>query len=99
MEHHVYFWLNEESQSPSERAAFEQGLDTLFEIPLVKGGRWAIPANVMLRPVIDQSWDYALTMQFDSVEDHDAYQVAPKHNAFIDAHKHRWAKVLVMDLA
>ena len=99
MEHHVYFWLNDASKSDSERAAFEKGLDSLFEIELVKGGRWAIPAKVMPRPVIDQSWDYALTMQFDSVEDQDAYQVDAKHNAFIDGHKHRWAKVLVMDLA
>lgn len=99
MEHHVYFWLNDASKSESERSAFEQGLASLFEIELVKGGRWAVPAKVMLRPVIDQSWDYALTMQFDSVEDHDAYQVDAKHNTFIDGHKHRWAKVLVMDLA
>lgn len=99
MDHHVYFWLNEESQAPAQREAFEQGLASLFEIPLVKGGRWTIPAKVMPRPVIDQSWDYALTMQFDSIEDQDAYQIDPTHHAFIDSNKHRWAKVLVMDLA
>lgn len=99
MEHHVYFWLNEASKSPEERARFEKGLASLFEIDLVRSGRWAVPAKVMPRPVIDQSWDYALTMQFDSVEDQDAYQVDAKHNVFIDEHKHRWAKVLVMDLA
>ena len=53
----------------------------------------------MLRPVIDQSWDYALTMQFANVADHDAYQTAPQHEAFIGSHKDRWARVLVMDLA
>jgi len=99
MEHHVYFWLDDSQQTPADRAAFEQGLAGLFEIDLVKGGRWAIPAKVMPRPVIDQSWDYALTMQFDSIEDHDAYQVHPDHQTFIDGHKHRWIKVLVMDLA
>lgn len=99
MEHHVYFWLSEEFKSDAERADFEKGLAGLFEIPLVKGGRWSIPAKVMPRPVLDQSWDYAISMQFDSVEDQDAYQVAPEHLAFIDGNKHRWAKVLVTDLA
>ena len=72
MEHHVYFWLKEENQNPVDRAVFEQGLARLFEINLVAGGRWAVPAKVMLRPVIDQSWDYALTMQFATIEEHDA---------------------------
>ena len=58
-----------------------------------------LPAPVMLRPVIDQSWDYALTMQFANVADHDAYQVEPQHQVFVDSFKDRWARVLVMDLA
>ena len=99
MEHHVYFWLKEENQNAADRAVFEQGLDSLFKIGLVTGGRWAVPAKVMLRPVIDQSWDYARTMQFANVEDHDAYQVDPDHNVFIGTFKEWWAKVLVMDLA
>lgn len=99
MEHHVYFWLKEEHQNPADRAVFEQGLANLFEINLVAGGRWAVPAKVMERPVIDQSWDYALTMQFATIEEHDAYQVDPDHNVFIGSFKEWWAKVLVMDLA
>ncbi len=99
MEHHVYFWLKPEFKSPTERSIFEKALAGLFEIPLVEGGRWAVPAAVMPRPVIDNSWDYALSMTFRSVEDHDAYQDDADHHAFIDASKHRWEKVLVMDLA
>ncbi|MDP3851948.1 MAG: Dabb family protein [Luteolibacter sp.] len=99
MEHHVYFWLKEEFKNPEHRAAFEQGLAGLFKIGLVAGGRWAVPAKVMPRPVIDQSWDYALTMQFSSIGNHDAYQVDADHNTFIAAFKDTWARVLVMDLA
>jgi len=99
MEHHVYFWLKEDCKDAAARAEFEQGLASLFEIELVAGGRWAVPAAVPLRPVVDQSWDYALTMQFVSLDDHNVYQDEPRHHAFIDAHKARWAKVLVMDLA
>jgi hypothetical protein len=99
MEHHVYFWLKDEHKNEADRAAFEKGLDSLFDIPLVKGGRWAVPAAVMIRPVIDQSWDYATTSQFDSIEDHDAYQVDADHQVFIDSFKHFWAQVQVRDLA
>jgi hypothetical protein len=99
MDHHVYFWLKEEFKNPADRAVFEQGLASLFEIGLVKGGRWAVPAAVVVRPVIDQSWDYALTMQFANIEDHDAYQVDPDHNVFINSFKDWWAQVQVRDLA
>ncbi|MEX1114628.1 MAG: Dabb family protein [Akkermansiaceae bacterium] len=99
MDHHVYFWLKEEFKNAADRAVFEQGLDSLFEIDLVVGGRWAVPAAVVVRPVIDQSWDYALTMQFANIEDHDAYQVEPDHNVFITSFKDWWAQVQVRDLA
>ncbi len=99
MDHHVYFWLKEEHKNAEDRAAFEKGLSSLFDLPLIRGGRWAVPAKVMERPVIDQSWDYALTMRFDSVEDQDAYQNDPDHHVFIDACKHFWDRVQVRDLA
>ena len=99
MEHHVYFWLKDAHKNDVDRAIFEQGLAALFEIHLVAGGRWAVPAKVMARPVIDQSWDYALSMQFDSIEEHDAYQVDPDHNVFIGTFKDWWAQVQVKDLA
>ena len=99
MDHHVYFWLKEEFQSQESRRAFEQGLAGLFEMDLVAGGRWAVPAKLAARPVLDQSWDYALTMQFAGIEQHDAYQIEPAHLAFIEKFKDRWAQVQVKDLA
>ena len=99
MDHHVYFWLKDENQNPADRAKFEGGLASLFEIDLVAGGRWAVPAKVMARPVIDQSWDYALSMQFETIEEHDAYQTAPVHLAFLANFKEWWKQVQVKDLA
>lgn len=98
MEHHVYFWLKEEHKNDADRKAFEAGLAALFEIDEVAGGIWATPAPVMERPVIDQSWDYALSMRFDSVEAQDAYQVHPDHDKFIEACSKYWDKVQVRDL-
>jgi Stress responsive A/B Barrel Domain len=99
MNHHVYFWLKEENSHPSDRAKFEQGLANLFTIPQVTGGRWTVPAEVPARPVCDQSWDYALTMTFATIEDHNVYQDHPDHHVFISTFKDWWAKVLVTDLA
>ncbi|MDP4846265.1 MAG: Dabb family protein [Akkermansiaceae bacterium] len=99
MEHHVYFWLKPEHQTAEARAEYEKGLDSLFTVPLCTGGRWSIPAAVMSRDVVDNTWDYATVMFFDSVEDHDAYQIHDVHQAFVDGNKHRWEKVLVTDLA
>lgn len=98
MEHHVYFWLKEGCRNDVQRTEFEKALAELTDIDLVAGGRWAVPAKVEIRPVVDQSWDYALSMQFDSLDDHDAYQVHPSHTAFIEGYREWWAKVLVMDL-
>lgn len=99
MEHHVYFWLKDERNNPEDRAVFEKGLDDLFKVDLVAGGHWSVPAKVEIRPVVDQSWDYAITMTFHTLEDHDAYQVDPDHQVFIQSFKDWWANVRVSDLA
>ncbi len=100
MDHHVYFWLKKEHHNDADRATFEQGLSALLELKFVAGGRWSVPAKVVVRPVIDQSWDYALTMQFNTIEEHDAYQVDPDHIVlFVDPFKTWWEQVQVRDLA
>ncbi len=98
MEHHVYFWLKEEQKTAENRAAFEEGLRSLLRIDGVERGLWGRPAAVMPRPVIDDTWDYSLSMTFASVETQDAYQVDPMHLVFIAENKDRWARALVMDV-
>ncbi len=98
MEHHVYFWLKEQCKNQQDRESFERGLDSLLKLPGLVGGVWGRPAAVMERPVIDRSWDYALSMTFESVAAHDAYQVDPDHNIFVSEQSPKWEKVLVMDL-
>ena len=99
MNHHVYFWLKSERDNPADRATFEAGLDSLFEIPQVAAGRRAVPAAVEIRPVVDQSWHYALAMEFASIADHDIYQEHPDHQRFVNTFKEWWEKVVVHDLA
>lgn len=68
MEHHVYFWLKEENKNAADRAAFEQGLEDLLKLPGLDRGLWGRPAAVEQRPVVDLSWDYALSMTFATIE-------------------------------
>lgn len=98
MEHHVYFWLKDEHKNEADLKAFEAGLSSLFNLEGLLGGFWAVPAKVMERPVVDQSWDYALTMTFESVAAQDAYQEDPDHHVFINDFKSWWARVEVRDL-
>ena len=98
MEHHVYFWLKDEHKNEADLKAFEAGLSSLFKLEGLLGGFWAVPAKVMERPVVDQSWDYALTMTFESVAAQDAYQEDPDHHVFINDFKSWWARVEVRDL-
>jgi len=92
--HNVYFWLND--CSDKDKSEFEQGLTELLKIPLIKEGHWGIPAGVQ-RDVVDGSFDYSLTVFFDSRENHDAYQSDDDHNVFIKNHSHLWKSVKVLD--
>lgn len=98
MQHHVYFWLKAEHQNPQDRSTFEKGLIDLCEIPNIASGSWGKPAATPERPVTDKSFDYGLYLSFDSIEKHDAYQVHPEHDLFVDSFKHLWERVLVMDV-
>lgn len=98
MEHHVYFWLKEERKNDADCAAFEQGLAALFEIENVAGGCWGKPADTPVRPVTDNTFDYALSMQFDTIEEHNIYQDHPDHHVFVERFKDFWQQVKVMDV-
>ena len=98
MEHHVYFWLKEEKKNAADIATFEKGLADLFEIAEVGGGVWGKSADTPERPVTDKSFDYALSMRFKSLADHNVYQEHADHDVFVDTFKDWWQKVLVMDV-
>lgn len=98
MEHHVYFWLKEEFKNETGRERMEAGLAKLVTSPNPSRAKWGKPAATEVRPVTDHSWDYGISLEFDSIEAHEKYQKAdPVHEEFIK-NKEMWAKVLVMDL-
>lgn len=80
--HNVYFWLDP-SLTEEQKSSFEGGLGALLEIDVVAGGCYGKSAATPVRPVTQNSFDYALVLEFDSVERHNAYQVHPEHDVFV----------------
>ncbi len=98
MVHTVYFWLKEEYQTTEGFSKFEQALSKLVTIEGCVNAHYGKPAAVPHRPVIDNTWDYALSITFDSVETHNRYQSHPVHLEFIETNKVFWKEVKVTDM-
>ncbi|MCA9212133.1 MAG: Dabb family protein [Planctomycetales bacterium] len=93
--HMVYFTLKDSSDEAID--ALIAGCDEfLTDHPgtvLYSSGKLADTT----RPVNDRGFHVALHIVFDSREAHDAYQVAPRHDAFIAKFKDNWERVRVFD--
>jgi hypothetical protein len=96
--HTVYFWLKPDL-SAAQRAEFERGVKSLGGIAAVEKLYVGTPAPTEKRPIIDDTYSYALTVLLKDVAAHDAYQVDPIHLAFIAACKAFWARVQIYDAA
>ncbi len=70
LSHIVVFWLKDDL-SDAQRSAFRQGLESLKAIESVRGVYIGAPAKTGDRPVIDKSYSFALTVLFDTIQDHD----------------------------
>src|SRR5438270_10200879 len=54
-------------------------------------------AKELNRSVNDTDYDVSLHIVFETMADHDAYQVAPRHKQFIKEGEGNWKKVRVFD--
>jgi hypothetical protein len=93
--HAVYFWLDR-SLTPAQEQAFAKRLHELTKIAYVRHGFVGRPAATN-RPIIDRSYSFALTLAFDDQKGHDAYQVDPVHQKFVDDCAAQWVRVLIFD--
>ena len=94
--HNVYFWLKQDLGDDAA-VAFEQGLAELAKDPNIKTGYFGRPAGTE-RDVVENSYSYGLVFVFDDLAAHDRYQVSPIHQKFVDAHRSRWARLVVYDI-
>jgi hypothetical protein len=93
--HSVYFWLRKDL-SQEQRQAFRGGLESLADIRSTEALYIGSPASTD-RPVVDRSYDFALTVLLDDIQAHDAYQVDSIHRAFLESYKTYWDRVVIYD--
>lgn len=94
--HSVFFWLTP-GLSDEQKASFVEGMKALFDIDVVKHGSYGTAAATPTRPVTDNTYDYSLFLEFDSVEDHNSYQVDPDHDVFVKEFSPWFATVKIFD--
>lgn len=94
--HNVFFWLDP-NLTDEQKASFEDGLRALFEIDVVSAGSFGRAAATPTRPVTQNSFDYALVLEFEDVDKHNAYQVHPEHEVFVKAFGSTFKQVRVYD--
>ncbi len=94
--HHVYFWLkNPDSKEDLDQLV--QGLKSMQDIDYLQMFKVGVPAATPKREVIDDSYAVSLLVMFNSVEEHNAYQVEPIHKKFVADCQHLWDKALIYD--
>ena len=94
--HTVFFWMKKNAPKSAAKQTIQDALKYL-NTPTVKNLWAGAPAKTEARDVINSTYDVGLTVTFDSVADHDAYQVAPRHEQFVEECKPGWASVRVFD--
>ena len=94
--HMVYFTLKDKSPASIEKM-LQACRKYLTGHPGTKFFAVGTRVPDLTRSVNQLDFDVALQMIFDSREAHDAYQVAPRHEQFIEENKANWEKVRVFD--
>lgn len=93
MIHQVFFWLNKGEDVKD----FKKEASVLGKCRTVKKFYIGTPAPTEARDVVDNSYQVACTLFFDSLEDQATYQVDPDHLKFIKRNSDRWSAVKVYD--
>lgn len=96
--HSLLFWLDP-ALPPEKVKEFEQFFVGLSKLPYQKNLHYGIPAKSSPRAVLDQTFTYNCTMEFDSLEDLEAYGKMPEHLALVAKYKLYFVKMKVYDTA
>lgn len=94
--HYLLFWLKPELTS-EQVEDFKNFFEGLKKLPYVKNVRYGKPANSTPRPVMDNSFTYNASMEFDSLEDLETYGKLDAHLALVGKYKPFFNKMMVHD--
>ena len=94
--HTVIFWLKNDL-SEDQKNIFINEVKTLGEISSVEDFHLGKPAATPKRPVVEDSYDFTITVVLKDMVAHDDYQTDPIHLKFIDNCKEMWERVVIYD--
>ncbi|WP_333852104.1 Dabb family protein [Epilithonimonas sp.] len=94
--HNLFFWLRKDL-SETEVKDFENFFEGLKKLPYQKNLRYGKPAGSSPRTVLDSSYTYNGSMEFESLEELEAYGKLPEHLALVQKYKPMFEKMLVYD--
>ncbi|GEN74860.1 Dabb family protein [Chryseobacterium hagamense] len=94
--HYLLFWLRKDL-SEAEVKAFENFFKGLARLPYQKNLRYGKPAASSPRSVLDNSFTYNVSMEFESLEALEAYGKLPEHLALVQEYKPYFEKMMVHD--
>ncbi|PBJ09353.1 Dabb family protein [Flavobacterium sp. ACN6] len=94
--HYLLFWLKPEL-TETQVEEFKNFFEGLKKLPYVKNVRYGRPANSTPRPVMDNSFSYNASMEFDSLEDLETYGKLDGHLALVAKYKPFFNKMMVHD--
>nr|WP_294781627.1 Dabb family protein [uncultured Flavobacterium sp.] len=94
--HYLLFWLKPELNA-EQVEDFKNFFEGLKKLPYVKNVRYGGPANSSPRPVMDNSFSYNVSMEFDSLEDLETYGKLDAHLALVAKYKPFFNKMMVHD--
>ena len=94
--HNVYFTLDDDS-AQAKAALIADCRKYLTDHPGTVFFAAGELVEDLARPVNDRGFHVALHVVFENRRAHDEYQVAPRHQQFIDANKANWKQVRVFD--
>ena len=94
--HTVIFWLKNDL-CEDQKNIFINEVKTLGEISSVEDFHLGKPAATPKRPVVEDSYDFAITVVLKDMVAHDDYQTDPIHLKFIDNCKEMWERVVIYD--
>lgn len=96
IQHFVMFWLKPQL-TKTEIIDFANFFESLRPIKLIQSLHYGLAANTPVRPVTDNSFTYSLTITFNSIEDHNAYQEDQIHLNAVEKFSKNWYRVVVHD--
>lgn len=94
--HYLLFWLRKDL-SDQEIKEFENFFEGLKKLPYQKNLRYGKPAASSPRNVLDNSFTYNASMEFESLEELEAYGRLPEHLALVQKYKPFFERMLVHD--